>query len=370
MLFQEAPFSAVQRIVSCKFTLLYGCLSTVAEYYDEMYETKKYTHTLRTLPEGISLNLQDHHPSKIYYVVGESEWRKHMSIYDYPIQTTPFLDSLYNVYDSPLTVYQDAFSPASGTRDAFKILLSFATPQQMSHFYRYKNIIELASDADYQTLWITAQDNLHGGFHDSYASLVVRMSDIYQFSAEGDLHLPDIVQEFYQPDTKQLFFINLSGSHFLYDNFDNIDQEKIPGNGLITDYDRTIHHTDRFMRTLYKMMEKDTSSVFVYISDHGEYLPLKGHGFLGKGTSQFEVPFLIINHSNIKSIDSIVNKYYIPEKSKINTMSVTYTVLELMGYSITHDFVEHVQQQSNYIFHGNGVCYDYDQIELENEKMK
>ena len=306
--------------------------------------------------------------------MGEAQWSNHMSIYGYHLKTTPFLDSLYQTSDHRLTVYHDVFAPASITRDVFRLLLTFATPQQSSPFFTHKNLFEMAYDAGYQTLWITNQD-LRGGLHESYAAMIARSSNIYRLNdwmldrkLPEDLQLIPIVKEYNRPD-KQFYFINLMGSHATYSNmYDDIDKEHIPGSGVISDYDRSIHHTDRFMREFYKIIKKDTSSVFVYLSDHGEIPAQSGHGFLGKGSSQFEVPFLIINQSKI-NIDDLVNKYRIPENNKLNSLSVIYILSELMGYSISDKLLEYVRQQSIFIYHVDGKCYEYKQIEAENETI-
>lgn len=363
--FKDAPVLTFQEITTRQSSLLYGTLSSIAAYYYERREVQRYSEDWeRSLPDGISLN-QHGTPQKIYFIVGESQWRKHMSIYGYPIKTTPFLDSLYQVSDD-ITIYRNFFSPACITRDALRILLSFATPQKSSFFYIYKNLFELANDAGYKTLWMTSQDAVHSGLHDSYASKLVPSSNVYHHNRGNDLQLVSIVKREKLPDMKQFYFINLYGSHTNYTNYDDTDKAHISDNGIIADYDRTIHHTDRFMRNFYKMIENDSSSVVVYISDHGEILELKGHGFLGKGSSQFEVPLLTINHSNIP-IDSLVNKYIVPGKDRINTLIVTYILLELMGYTISDEQIDFIRQQSNYVYHVDGKWYEYETIEAENK---
>lgn len=366
MLYKDAPVLMVQYIIGYHFSPVLGTLSSIAGYYYEMYDIKNYSERERILPEGVSLNPQYNHPQNIYFVVGEAQCSRHMSIYGYPVKTTPFLDSLYNTSNEQLSVYREVYSPACVTRDALRILLTFATPRLSSPYFAHKNLIEMANDAGYQTLWLTSQ-NVKGGLYDSYAARIARSSNIYHFNGEEDLDLISTVKGQNQPDVKQFYFINLLGSHSAYfGRYDDVDEKQIQGDGIITDYDRSIHHTDRFIREFYKMTEKDTSSVFVYISDHGEIPSLQGHGFLGKGSSQFEVPFFIINRSKMP-IDSIVNKYLIPGKNRLNSLSVTYILSELLGYSISEELLKHVHVESNYVYHIDNKFYEFKQIEAENE---
>ena len=366
-LFKDKPVLTAQYIVNNQFSLLYGTLSNVSAYFYEMHHIKNYLKDERTLPEGISLNLKNELPQKIYFVIGEAQYRQHMSIYGYPIKTTPFLDSLYQSSDNRLSVFHDAFSPAPLTRDALRMLLTFDTPQHSSSFTKYKNLIEMAKNAGYQTLWITGHNTINeGSLWESYAAYIARMADFYYFRWNEDLHLFSIVEKQNNPDAKQFFLINLTGSHAPYDNFDEFDKQQIHGEGTIADYDRTIHQTDRFIQKFYNMIKNDSSSVFVYISDHGEFLPNMGHGFLGKGSAQFEVPFYTVNCSKT-DINGVVTKYIIPEKNKINTLSMTYILSELMGYYISKEQIEYVRQESDYIYHVDGKYYEFDKIELENE---
>lgn len=382
--FKDSPVLTLQFMFWDRFPFVYNSLFSTFAYCYEMHQVQTYAQQERSLPDGLSLSPDNGLLRKIYFVCGESQWYRHLSIYGYHIRTTSFLDSLLHVSDNRMTVYHGAFAPGCLTRDAQRLLLSFATPQHASPFFTQKNILEMAKDAGYHSLYLTSQ-KVHSGLYDSYAAMISRSADFFHCSEEfnklflDDMLLLPVIKEQNRSDGKQFYYINLTGSHAPYSSmYDQTDRDYIPGNDVIADYDRTIHHTDRFMRELIKLIEKDSTSVFVYISDHAEDLeyisshsenPGFGHGLLGRGSSQFEVPFLVINQSKT-SVDPIINKYFIPGKNKINTLSITYILAELMGYVISDELLAYVHQQSNYIFHVDGNWHEYEQIEAENKSAK
>jgi glucan phosphoethanolaminetransferase (alkaline phosphatase superfamily) len=154
------------------------------------------------------------------------------------------------------------------------------------------------------------------------------------------------------------------GSHFDYSNkSDEIDKKHIKGDDKISRFNRSIHHTDRVLKEIYHIMnQNDTSSIFYYISDHGQNLETLGHGFLDNNVSQFEVPMIFINQTKV-NVDSIVNKYYQHNNDWINTLCSINVLAEIMGYSFSDEFVNHVREQGKYIYHVDSQVYKYEDLE-------
>ena len=368
-LYKDTPALAYQIALSQKCPLIYGQLSSIVAYYGERYQLKRYPQQVRSLPEGIFVNDQTCLPEKIFFVLGESACRKHLSVYGYDVRTTPFLDSLMQS-SSEVLIY-DGVSPANLTRNAVRLLLTFATPMDMQPYYSQKNIIELANDAGYQTFWLSNQSNY--GWHSNFATLLSTLTyDTYFTGHEpesetiqiDDLTLIPILRERYRKDTKQFFLIHLMGSHFDYTNrSDETDKKHIKGDDKISRFDRSIHHTDRVLKEIYHIMnQNDTSSVFYYVSDHGQSFEHLGHGFLDSNVSQFEVPMVVIHQTGIH-VDSIVNKYYQHDHAWINTLCSINIIAEIMGYSFTDEFIEHVREQGKYIYHVDSQVYKFEDLE-------
>ena len=354
-----------QMIITERFPLIYGQISSVLVSRQEMKQVKKYLKHDRILPEGVSWKSAECLPEKIFFVLGESQHSKHLSLYGYDVKTTPFLDSLSQA-SSKMSVY-NAISPACTTLDVSNLLFTFATPGNLTPFFTQKNIVELANDAGYQTVWLSNQITF-----DEWGSIITHISslshDIYFTGYEettkkiDDLSLIPKLREKYQKNMKQFFVIHLQGSHYSYSTkYDKIDEAAIKGNRTKDEYDRSIHHTDRVLREIYHVMKADSSSVLYYISDHGENIEMSGHGGLAAGLSQFEVPMFTINQTKI-DVDAIVDKYFLHEKNRMNTLSTINILAEWMGYSFSDEIISEVREQSNYIY-VDGRTHKYDELE-------
>lgn len=363
------PLLNTQKLISERAPLIYGQLSSVVVYLEERIKLKKYILQDRILPEGVFFNDTAMTPEKIFFVLGESQYRKRLSLYGYDIETTPFLDSLFQS-SSNMTVY-DGISPACYTTYAMRMLFTFATPLDIDTYLRHKNIIELANDAGYQTVWLSNQPTF-GPWDEGFAWQVSSLAnDVYYTGNSNekniymDIDLIPVLQKKYNKGIKQFFLIHLNGSHGDYsDKYDDIDKISIYGDDISTHYNRSIHHTDRVLREIYNIIKDDTSSILYYISDHGQNVELKGHGFVHGGYSQYDVAMFTINQSEI-DIDAIVNKYFLHDKNRINTLSSTNILTELMGYYFSDEIISKVREQSNYLHHADGRTYKF--YELYNE---
>ena len=355
-----------QMIITERFPLIYGQISSVLVSIQEMQQVKKNLLRNRILLEGVSWKDEEWLPEKIYFVLGESQYREHLSLYGYDVKTTPFLDSLYQS-SSKMTIY-NAISPGCTTLDVTRLLFTYATPSNLNPFFTHKNIIELANDAGYQTVWLSNQTTFDqwGGIITFISSL---SNDTYFTGYEDitknidDLSLIPKLREKYIKNMKQFFVVHLQGSHGSYSTkYDKIDEIAIKGNNTKNQYDRSIHHTDRVLKEIYHVMKNDSSSILFYISDHGENIEMGGHGYLIGDLSQFEVPMFIINQSEI-DVNAIVDKYFLHKKNRINTLSSINILTEWMGYSYADEIISEVREQSNYIYHADGRTYKYDELE-------
>lgn len=356
--FKKNPVSAAQKIMYNHLPLVYGNILTYMVYRTEMNKIKEYINGERGLPEGVERDDSADYADKIVIVLGESSYRKHSSLYGYEKKTTPFLDSIAAENPSPLRFY-DAISPGVFTRTALQIILSYASPANQEAFYLQKNIMELAKDAGYQTNWISNQPKMEKD--GSYIGTITAFSDYSHFTdgVPDDLDLLPLFKKEYNSHKKQLFIIHLMGSHFMYDQrHDSIDDLAIPDGPdyQTTHYDRSIHHTDRVLEEIYRVIEKDSTAVMCYLSDHGEVIGL-GHGFMNTERAQFDIPFVTINNTSLP-VDSIVQEYLHRDPVFINTTNLIYLISELMGYSVSKELKSKLVADSKYILHADGNVHD------------
>ena len=370
-LFLEFPIRVGQDKVNMYAPILYGNVATIMAYQEEMNQLRKFAQGDKKLPEGIIHNDTIDTPEKIYLIIGESAYRKHLSLYGYPVKTTPFLDSLAQINPSQLSYY-NGIAPAAFTRNVLRIALSFASPTDMQPFYEEKTLINLAHDAGYETYWISNQGA--SGIQDSYLGYLAAGTDKALFTQGGylandDFNLIPLLKEEHRPDKKQFFVIHLVGSHNNYsDRYDKIDIEAIPTSGsqLQTDYDRSIHHTDRVLQAIYNIMQQDSTAVFFHFSDHGEILG-KGHGPWKNGTAQFEIPLITIN-KNAEKINSVMRKYLDPDTNLINNSSTTYILAEMMGYTIPEKAIEKSIAEGRYVRHSDQTYSPFSEVKEKPEE--
>jgi glucan phosphoethanolaminetransferase (alkaline phosphatase superfamily) len=372
-LFMEFPIRVVQDKVNMYAPILYGNIATIAAYQDEMAQLRRFSGSDKKLPDGIILNDTLPVPGKIYLVIGESAYRKHLSLYGYPIKTTPFLDSLAQVVPPRMSFY-DGIAAAPFTRNVLRIALSFASPADMTPFYEEKTLINLARDAGYETCWLSNQGA--SGIQDSYLGYLAAGTDKAVFTQGGylandDSDLIPLLKKEYRPGRKQFFIIHLVGSHNNYsDRYDKRDAEAIPSSGstLQTDYDRSIHHTDRVLREIYNVMQEDSTAVFFHFSDHGEILG-KGHGPWKNGIAQYDIPLITIN-KNADRINTVMEKYLEPGTRRINNSSTIYVLAEMMGYIIPQKYIDKSISDGRYVRHADQTYSPYSEIKEEPEYIK
>lgn len=151
--------------------------------------------------------------------------------------------------------------------------------------------------------------------------------------------------------------LNNRGSHFFYTDFDLANSpfkpERYP---VATDspknnpkvqqlfhdaYDSTVHYTDEYIRRLIEML-KGRPFVYVYVSDHGEYLGKEGYWHRGEAPeSEFfnggasRVPFFIITSPEFVRLNPNAQKAI--ENLRNNTGKLTghehvfHTVMGIIG---------------------------------------
>jgi len=372
-LFMEFPVRVGQDKINMYAPILYGNIATIAAYQEEMAQLRRFSESDKKLPDGITYKDTVQAPEKIYLVIGESAYRRHLSLYGYPVKTTPFLDSLAQV-NPPQLSYYDGIAPAAFTRNVLRIALSFASPTDMTPFYEEKTLINMAHDAGYETFWLSNQGA--SGIQDSYLGYLAAGTDKAVFTQGGylandDFDLIPLLKEEYKPGKKQFFIIHLVGSHNNYsDRYDKRDAEVIPNSGstLQTDYDRSIHHTDRVMREIYNVMQQDSTAVFFHFSDHGEILG-KGHGPWKNGIAQYDIPLITINKNEAR-IDTVMQKYLEPGTRLINNSSTIYVLAEMMGYTIPQKFIDKSISDGRYVRHADQTYSPYSEIKEEPEYIK
>lgn len=370
--FKRQPILSSQFYFGDMFPLVTSDVILLIVYNQEMRRLKNYANSPKKLPIGLQLDMNKIKPTKIYVVLGESSNRDHYSLYGYNKPTTPFLDKLYQQPDSILSFYK-AISPACVTRDAIRLVLTFATPRDIDPFFENKTILNLANDAGYETIWLSNQDKI--GIFDSYVGCIAAQANKSEFLVSSkkyplvdDLNLVRLLPEFISYKKKQFIVLHLQGSHMKYE--ERFGQEDISiedDNQTVQSYDRSIHHSDLMLSKLYELVKNQGEDALIYyISDHGENIKAEnqeyGHGTL-KGTDQYRIPLLIINHNSGVQVSKIVNRYILKDSGLINSLSTVDILAEIMGYNVSDSIVKKTIQESKYVYHVDQLPRLFDNVE-------
>lgn len=366
--YHKSSLFYTQIVVNQYSPVLYGNVITLASYINEATSLSNAFDSERFLKEGMTKSnvVSDSlRVNKIYFVIGESATREHMSLYNYGVKTTPFLDSLAHC-DTANFAYYYALSSGTITRNALPMIVTTSSPQDRLAFGREKSLLDLAKDAGYDTYWLSNHPSIDGWDIQmgGFLSKISRMAQNVEHTSSAygeDLEVVSLLNKVRNSKSTvpQFFVLHLAGSHDSYsDRYDEIDRQQIHGEGQIVDYDRSIHHTDRVLREVYKIMKQDESSILIYMPDHGENVGA-GHGF-SMVKSQFQVPLVTINNSHYP-INFTVCKYLDTQRVEsaelmnINLGSVMYIASEILGYDISDDLLKHVVDDGRYVFHEDQV---------------
>lgn len=264
---------------------------------------------------------------KVVIVLGESAISDHMSVFGYGKATTPFA-----VQSEPHAF--DALAPSNQTRYSLPMMLSDASPGRFDIFYRQHSLVGQLRACGYHTMWISNQGRV--GVYDSLTTALAMEADEQIFLNEWswtETHYDgQIVQELAARDIfakrNQVTFIHLIGSHTRYDErypkgfgFSNVQ-------GTVAQYDNSLLYTDHVLSELYKNFAGE-SLLFIYVSDHGQFVSEKqfGSGFLPGFQAEYRIPLLIWS----KDAAAIEKIRLGAANSKLNMDSLSNIVRFLLG---------------------------------------
>lgn len=359
-----AYYSSIMRL---KYPFVIGDIFITAAYFDDLHKLQMNSKRVKVLPQGVGLQQSSNSVDKIILIIGESSNKGNYSLYGYEKKTSPFLDSLSVNSPETFSFFDNVISPAAATRDALRICLSFSTARNFRPFTEEYNLVNMAKNAGYQTIWISNQNNL--SWYENLVNMVSSSSDttIFKMSRTNlfpdDLNLPPVVSQMLQPDKKQFIVVHLEGSHLPYDKrYDSVDARCLENKDETVEYDRSIHHTDRVLRYIYKSVQNSHENVVMYyFSDHGEVIN-QGHAFVNRWKVQYKVPLVIIQNRSFIDVNGIVNKYYDKETARLSTANSIFVLSELMGYQVADSLVLNAQTEGRYVYQSDASYCSYTDI--------
>ncbi len=206
----------------------------------------------------------------IIIVIGESVRRDYLSVYGYPLPTTPWLNSAPGIF------INGYFSAAPNTIGSLSRTLTLDYTETGNPG---NNIVTLARKAGYETWWISNQGSL--GRQDTLISVIAANADKKYFLKEGssssrridDEDMLQYVREAVNSSSPKVIFIHMLGSH--PNPCDRLFNDAQPFRELfghkVSCYLSTLLKLDRFLQAIYNMTtEHGDDFAMLYFSDHGQ----------------------------------------------------------------------------------------------------
>ncbi len=294
-------------------------------------------------------------------VIGESVRRDYMSLYGYPIETTPFLNKVNG------KILSNYISPAPNTITSLKRMLF--QHSKLEDFIYPNTLITLANKAGLDTYWLSNQGKI--GQYDTLPSRVAIKAKYKFFTKLGnynsnnkpDLELiPQFLASLDKPsDRSKLIVLHLMGSHgsfckrvdnsYEIENIENIISEDI------SCYLSSIKQTDKLLEKIYKSLKnrKETFSI-IYFSDHGLAHNNDSLKHNGEYKSGYSIPFIMMSSNDRKQ--TVFNT----KKSGYNFLNhiSNWLGIKTRNLSEKETLFNHIDNKIK-VFNGNKVV-DFEQL--------
>ncbi len=242
----------------------------------------------------------------IVFIIGESlRAKEHMEIK---------LD-IFEKYN-----YKTIYSAATNTDVVIPLLLNGTNDLQELNLTN--NLFKLAKNNNYATSFISTQSKRSLQYITPYLS----KEHIDSFNIIGSRDDKDLLNKLHMDkDKPMLTLMQMQGSHSPYRYYPNYNQDK----NATMNYYGSSYYSDQILSSLIKgVQEIKKPTVFIFTSDHGEFIGLKGrYGHNSFEKEIYQVPFVVFSNFDLdidlNKIDSHIDIYNL--------------ILWIMGYKKDQD---------------------------------
>ena len=248
----------------------------------QLYNTYRYDSNGKS--KYIDASVTDSDGDTHLVVIGESQNRKHMSVYGYTRDTTPWLKS--KLTSKNFVFMENGYACNTLTMLALSQALTEKSQYNKKPLERSYSVIDIAKAAGFKTYWISNQAQ-YGSFN-TPITLIANTADekiwLNSDSSAGnsyDEKILSALDNIQQINNKKIIFIHLYGNHWeykyrypqeAYSKFSNTAYNgKVFNLEKLNEYDNSIYYNDHIMKEIFEYARKKWHiSSMVYFSDHGE----------------------------------------------------------------------------------------------------
>ncbi len=349
----------------------------VANYMRDRKVIRELQTKKRPLPHPESL-VSSRAAERIVVIIGESASRDHLSLYGYPLSTSPRLDSI----SAGLYKFDDAIASSTSTAQNMPRLISFMTDEPGGkEWYEYPSLLQIFHQLGYKTYWLSNQE--YSGKWSNLSSILSADADVVKYVGSidsedhyivrhDDILLPEWQKAVASNDSLQLIFIHLMGSHFKYSHrypesathfVANDIKSKLPRKwlddkkaGIIADYDNSILFTDSIIsEVLDGVRNSALPTVVVHLSDHGENV-YDDRDYRGRDPKYVKVPFVVYaNDEYRRENPDIITDIERARSNPFSTSELPQMLLNLSGTkyifydSIRNPISPHFEKRKRYV---------------------
>ncbi len=321
--------------------------------YKEHKQIEMYLTTMK--PLRYQETVRSRHLADVYMVVGESASRGHLSIYGYPLDTSPVLRKTGN----GLIVFDNVIGSSTATAFNMDRILTFLSDRDnATRWSESATLFSVLSKAGYYTAWISNQEK-SGMWSNPTLALV---SDADLVSYVGSISSDDATMFKYDeavltqierlsPNENKPRFIgvHLMGSHTEYwkrypESYSVFNSDSILGikrdfklsrshAATVAEYDNSIYYTDYILgRIIGYVNSSKRPAIMIYFSDHGENVYDDSNDFRGRDTRHVKVPFVIYtNHQFRENCPDLYCRLAKASSKPFSTANTVHLICSLTG---------------------------------------
>lgn len=262
--------------------------------------------------------VSDHAAANVIVIIGESSNRSNLSLYGFPVKTTPYMDAMAD----SLVAFTDAIASSLLTSANVERLISFKADDLVEgDWYNYPSVIDLFNTAGYKTYWLSNQER--AGVWSNAVGALASGADVMSFVGMeycddtllsertfDEAVLPPLRKALSDNAENRMIFIHLLGSHVIYDHRFPEERSHITpkdiysadlnrpwlnddGAQLLADYSNSLVYTDSIWHETVKQISANPKpSLLIYLSDHGEKV-CEGDNMRGRDNSSVGIPFVV-----------------------------------------------------------------------------